>query len=105
MTASGQVAFAARSAHGWIVDASDARLRRRIREALRRPVLAPHTHTEPDGERVFEGWSEIDSRDPRYPTLFVLQLDRVGLDDLSADIVDREPIAPAPTLAATHGSR
>ena len=86
------VAFAWRTTAGWQVRAEDDTLGDRVRAALRRPAVAPRTHTEPDGDRVLDGWEEIDPADVRYPTLFMLQLSRLGLDDLSVELVPRGEI-------------
>jgi hypothetical protein len=84
-----RVAFAWRTDAGWQVYARDSALRDRICAALERRVVAARTHTEPDGDRVLDGWEEVDPADARYPTLFMLQLSRLGLGDLAVDLLPR----------------
>lgn len=88
----GGVAFAWRSAAGWQVRSEDDALRDRICAALSRPTIGRRTHTEPDGERVLDGWEEVDPADVRYPVLFLLQFSRMGLDGLSVDLVPRAQV-------------
>jgi hypothetical protein len=94
-----QIAFAWRTAAGWQVYSPDSALRDRIGAALERRVVAARTRTEPDGERVLDGWEEVDPADARYPTLFMLQLSRLGLGDLTVDLVPR---SQADTVVASR---
>ncbi len=92
-------AFAWRTAAGWQVRSLDDALRDRVRAALERRVVAPRTHTELDGERVLDGWEEIDPADARYPTLFMLQLSQVGLGDLTVDLVPHADVEAVDAVA------
>jgi hypothetical protein len=97
------IAFAWRAATGWHVRSVDDALRDRVRAALERPVVAPRTHTEPDGERVLDGWEPVDPADARYPTLFMLQLSQLGLDDLTVDLVSRDEVNAMPVVHFLSG--
>ncbi|MGH2366846.1 MAG: hypothetical protein ACRDI2_01490 [Chloroflexota bacterium] len=72
------------------MQSKDVLLRGRVDAALHRAVSVARTHTEPDGERVLDGWEEVSPTDSRYPTLFVLQAARLGLTDVEVDVVTRE---------------
>jgi hypothetical protein len=90
-----RVALAWYSGDGWQVRAEDDVLGARVQDALRRPTVIARSRTEPDGERVLEGWEAVSPADRRYPGLFLLQFSRLGLDDLAGELVPRSEMADA----------
>ena len=75
-----------RRAGAWIVQSDDPALRRRVRQALKKPLSVWDYVTGPNGE---EGCAivQLGPDDPRYANQVFWHWQQLGLDDVAVDVV------------------
>jgi len=102
--AAGHRAYAWPTDEGWMVDADDAALRRRVQRALKKPLWVredvPDEYGVPWSTRV-----QLQPDDPRYANRLHWKWDQLGLGDVGVRVVtlpDRQPVRTTPAGSAAQ---